>query len=203
MGCDIVLASASPRRRALLQQIGIRCHCQPVDIDEAAHGWETPVVTVQRLARQKAEAALQRLDSGWHGLPVLAADTVVELDGELLGKPADHEHARWMLTRLSATTHFVHTAVALQCNGELLQALSTSRVTFGELDSAQIERYVGSGEPLDKAGAYGIQGSAAAFIRHLEGSFSAVMGLPLYETAQLLVQCGVDIQHSSFQSETA
>ena len=203
MCCDIVLASASPRRRELLDQIGIRSHALPVDIDESVLDGETPAQTVQRLAVAKARRAGQRVDGRWRYLPVLGADTVIELDGVLLGKPADAAHARRMLTRLSATTHVVHTAIALLCGERLLQALCSSRVTFGELDAAQIRRYVDSGEPLDKAGGYGIQGSAAAFIRRLEGSYSAVMGLPLYETAQLLAQCGVAVQHQPLQSETA
>lgn len=199
---DIVLASASPRRTELLAQLGVCCERLPVDIDEAPKTAELPATYVSRLAREKAEAALARLPSQWSALPVLGADTIVELDGELLGKPVDRRHAHEMLTRLSATSHHVHTAVALICHGSIHQCLHRSRVEFGQLDDAMIRRYLDTGEPLDKAGAYGIQGGAAAFIRHLEGSFSSVMGLPLYETAQLLRQCGIDVI-SKQTSETA
>ena len=187
---DVVLASASPRRRELLQQIGLRCRVLPVAIDEAQLAGEAPADYVTRLAREKALAAsaLSECDTS---LPVLGADTIVELDGELLGKPADSGQAEAMLARLSGNRHRVHTAVAVICNGEVNTRLQTSRVSFAELGPAQIHAYVASGEPLDKAGAYGIQGGAAAFIRHLEGSFSSVMGLPLYETAALLAHCGV------------
>ena len=198
---DIVLASASPRRRELLQQIGVRCQVMPVDIDESSLANETPTEYVSRLAREKAEAASNLI--GNDHPPVLGADTIVELQGELLGKPADSAQAVEMLTRLSGATHQVHTAVAVVCHGATHQRLQSSRVTFAELTEAQIRAYVDTGEPLDKAGAYGIQGGAAAFIRHLEGSFSSVMGLPLFETAELLAQCGVEPVYNNYNSELA
>ncbi len=198
---DIVLASASPRRRELLQQIGVRCQVMPVDIDESSLANETPTDYVSRLAREKAEAASNLI--GNDHPPVLGADTIVELQGELLGKPADSAQAVEMLTRLSGTTHQVHTAVAVVCHGATHQRLHSSRVSFAALTEAQIRAYVDTGEPLDKAGAYGIQGAAAAFIRHLEGSFSSVMGLPLFETAELLSQCGVEPVYNNYNSELA
>ena len=198
---DIVLASASPRRRELLQQIGVRCQVMPVDIDESPLADEMPTDYVSRLASEKAEAASNLI--GNDHPPVLGADTIVELQGELLGKPADSAQAVEMLTRLSGATHQVHTAVAVVCHGATHQRLQSSRVTFAELTEAQIRAYVDTGEPLDKAGAYGIQGAAAAFIRHLEGSFSSVMGLPLFETAELLAQCGVEPVYNNYNSELA
>ncbi len=199
---DIVLASASPRRRELLQQIGVRCRALPVDIDESPLADEAPTDYVSRLAREKAEAAASLLGDE-NALPVLGADTIVELQGELLGKPVDSAQAVEMLTRLSGTTHQVHTAVAVVCHGATQQRLQSSQVTFAALIDAQIRAYVDTGEPLDKAGAYGIQGGAAAFIRHLEGSFSSVMGLPLFETAELLAQCGVELVYNNPNSELA
>ncbi len=199
---DIVLASASPRRRELLRHIGVRCRVRPVDIDESPLADEAPTDYVSRLAREKAEAAAS-LPGDENALPVLGADTIVELQGELLGKPADSAQAVEMLTRLSGTTHQVHTAVAVVCQGATHQRLQSSRVTFAALTDAQIRAYVDTGEPLDKAGAYGIQGGAAAFIRHLEGSYSSVMGLPLFETAELLAQCGVEPVNNNYNSELA
>jgi len=125
--------------------------------------------------------------------PVLGADTEVVLDGEVFGKPRDAVHAAAMLTRLSGRTHEVLTGVALRSGEDVAFALSVSRVTLRKLTAAEIERYVGSGEPLDKAGAYAIQGRAAAFVVHLEGSYSGVMGLPLYETAELLAKAGIAV----------
>ncbi len=199
---DIVLASASPRRRELLQQIGVRSRVLPVDIDESQLAGESPTDYVSRLAMRKASAAAALAECD-NRLPVLGADTIVELRGELLGKPADSGQAIEMLTRLSGTTHQVHTAVAVVCHGATHQRLQSSRVTFAMLTAAQIRAYVDTGEPLDKAGAYGIQGGAAAFISHLEGSFSSVMGLPLFETAELLAQCGVDPVNKTHNSEIA
>ena len=195
MSDDIVLASASPRRLELLQQIGIRCTVHAVEIDESSRQDEPAIDYVSRLARQKAQTCVASLDEELALLPVLAADTIVELDGELLGKPIDSEHAYQMLTRLSGTPHFVHTAVAVCYQNTLRETLNTSRVQFGDLSDAQIREYIISSEPMDKAGAYGIQGRAAAFIKHLDGSFSSVMGLPLYETARLLTECGVEMNN--------
>jgi len=186
---EIILASASPRRAELLQQIGARFQLMPVDIDESLNPGESSIDFVMRLACEKARAGAQRAKLKSLDYPVLGADTIVELEGEILGKPENPTQAREMLGKLSGKTHQVHTAIALVTHGPPLTALSTSVVEFGELTQADIEHYVDSGEPLDKAGSYAIQGVAAQFVKSLSGSYSGVMGLPLYETAQLLKTC--------------
>ena len=191
----IYLASRSPRRRELLAQIGVRYHLllfrarpeSPPDIDETQLPGETPDAYVERVARAKAEA-------GWKLLrlrnlplaPVLAADTTVALDGRILGKPADRKEAAEMLASLSGQRHEVLTAVALMRDDQLESALSRSEVQFKKLTSEEIAQYVATGECDDKAGAYAIQGRAARFVVELRGSYSGVMGLPLYETSQVL-----------------
>jgi septum formation protein len=197
----IYLASRSPRRRELLMQIGVRF--EPLlfregtradaDTDEAVLAGELPDDYVRRITRMKAEAAWQRVTMrrGLQRKPVLAADTTVALGNEIFGKPADAADAERMLRALSGTQHRVLTAVALQLEGRLELAVSESLVTFATLDDARIAAYVASGEPFDKAGAYGIQGRAGAFVSRLEGSYTGVVGLPLYETAQLLRLFGV------------
>jgi septum formation protein len=185
----IILASGSPRRAELLRQIGVPFQQLPVDIDEALKPDETPVEHVVRLAREKALAGAELAQQREIHLPVLGADTIIELDAEVMGKPTDDAHARAMLQTLSGRTHHVHTAVCLICDERQISALSTSAVEFAPLNPVQIERYVASGESLDKAGGYAIQGAAAQFIKALHGSFSGVMGLPLYETAELLKSC--------------
>lgn len=191
----IYLASQSPRRRELLKQIGIRFEMlllrsdprRTVDVDETPHSGEAPEDYVQRLCREKAEAghaALQfrRLPP----FPVLAADTTVALDGKVLGKPEDAEQAAGMLHRLSGREHQVFSAVAIALGDRIETALSVSTVRFAELDEERIRSYLLTREYADKAGGYAIQGHAAAFIEHLSGSYSGVMGLPLFETVQLL-----------------
>jgi len=197
----IYLASRSPRRRELLAQIGVRFEPllfregsrQDADTDEAVLPGEPPDDYVRRVTQQKAAAAWQRvtLRRGLQRKPVLVADTTVALAGEVIAKPADREDAARMLRLLSGTQHRVLTAVAIQLDQRLEMAVSESLVTFGALDDARIAAYVQSGEPFDKAGAYGIQGRAGAFVQRLEGSYSGVMGLPLYETANLLRLFGV------------
>ena len=191
----IYLASRSPRRRELLAQIDVRFHLllfrdqprQPPDVDETPLQDEAPDVYVQRLARLKAEVAWQRmLQRRLRAAPVLSADTTVTLGGRILGKPADGAEAQAMLAALSGATHEVLTAVALKHSEGLESALSRSAVTFKRLSQEEIRRYVASGECDDKAGAYAIQGRAATFVVELRGSYSGVMGLPLYETAELL-----------------
>jgi septum formation protein len=194
--CEIVLASASPRRRELLDQIGIHYHVLVTDVNEAMHAGETVLAHVQRLALAKSAAGRARMASSGFDKPVLGADTVVEIDGSVLGKPGDSAQAMQMLARLSGITHRVHTAVAVvAAQGEFVD-VNTSEVEFMKLDQSQIERYIATGEPMDKAGAYAIQGVAAQFVRCLRGSFSSVMGLPLYETALLLARCGVATLHA-------
>jgi len=187
----IYLASRSPRRVELLRQLGLSCEILPADIDETQLVNETAEHYVLRLAQQKAEACLQRLTPAQRTQPVLAADTTVVLAGLVLGKPENDDDARRMLRALSASRHQVHTAVALAFNDQLQLLLSTTQVEMMALTTAQIEAYIASGEHLDKAGSYGIQGLAAAWIVRIEGSYSGVMGLPIYETAALLRNCGI------------
>ena len=181
----ILLASASPRRSELLRQVGIAHEVRPVDVDESVHPGEAPSAYVLRLAEAKAAALWQRLEPG-ERRPVLAADTTVALEGEIFGKPGSLAEARAMLGRLSGRTHEVHTAVALLHAGGSGARVSSSSVSLRELSSAEIDWYWGTGEPADKAGGYAVQGRAAAFICHIAGSYSGIMGLPLYETWELL-----------------
>lgn len=187
----IYLASASPRRQVLLRQLGVAFEVIAAAIDERAHAGEAPAALVARLAREKALAGARLVrERGLAPRPVLGADTEVVLDGEVLGKPKDAPHARAMLARLAGRTHAVLTAVCVRRDGIERAAVSESRVTFGALDDKTIAEYAASGEPLDKSGAYAIQGRAAAFIARLEGSYSGVMGLPLYEVSALLKGIG-------------
>ena len=194
-GDRIYLASRSPRRRELLRQIGIGFEVlllreraeRPPDVDETPLMGETPDDYVRRVCRQKAATGWRRLVArGLPRLPVLAADTTVCLDQRILGKPVDNAEAAAMLAALSGREHRVLTAVAIQFDTALETTVSESIVRFDVLDEATIAAYVATWEPLDKAGAYGIQGRAAAFIAELRGSYSGVMGLPLYETAAML-----------------
>ncbi len=184
----LILASASPRRRELLEQLGVTYQVNPADLEEIPASDESPEDYVQRIAAEKAEAVWQA--SGGR-LPVLAADTEVELDGVIFGKPRDREHAVAMLQRLSGREHRVLSAVSLRTVQGMTLRLSISQVTFRPLEPAEILAYWASGEPCDKAGAYAIQGKGAIFIRHLAGSYSGVMGLPLFETADLLAASGL------------
>ena len=201
MNARIHLASRSPRRRELLAQIGVAFDLitfrgpprEDPEIDETPYPGESPVDYVIRVARAKATHG--RRIVGWRGLanwPVLAADTTLEFAGEIIGKPDDGEHARQILGKLSGNTHRVLTAVAVAWGDRLDSVLSLSDVTFSVLDETEIARYVASGEAFDKAGAYGIQGRAGAFVTHLSGSYTGVMGLPLHETTQLLRSFAVD-----------
>jgi len=181
----ILLASASPRRSELLRQVGIAHEVRPVDVDESVRDGEAPSAYVLRLAEAKAAALWQRLEPG-ERRPVLAADTTVALEGEIFGKPGSLAEARAMLGRLSGRTHEVHTAVALLHAGGSGARVSSSSVSLRELSRAEIDWYWSTGEPADKAGGYAVQGRAAAFISHIAGSYSGIMGLPLYETWELL-----------------
>jgi septum formation protein len=196
---SIYLASRSPRRRELLSQIGVRFHMllfrdrpeTDPDLDEAVLEGETPNAYVERVARAKAQAGWRRLEQ--RNLPraaVLAADTTVAIDGRILGKPADRRDAAAMLGALSGRRHEVLSAIALRYESLLECAVSVSTVEFKVLSNEDIRQYVSTGECDDKAGAYAIQGRAAQFVVELRGSFSGVMGLPLYETAQLLERMG-------------
>ncbi|MDO9466513.1 MAG: Maf family protein [Thiobacillus sp.] len=194
----IYLASQSPRRRELLKQIGIAFDVLPLrtvsgrlDVVEVPRAGEAAADFAQRMATEKAACGWRAVDLR-HLLrfPVLGADTVVELDGDILGKPRDRLDAAAMLTRLSGRQHQVHTAVAVHHEDRMELRLSSSQVRFAAIDAANIARYLEIGEYLGKAGAYGIQGRAGAFIEHIDGSYSGIMGLPLYETSELLKKFG-------------
>jgi nucleoside triphosphate pyrophosphatase len=188
----IYLASASPRRGELLRQIGVRFQIRPAAIPEIQAPGEAAEDYVRRLAAAKAEAVWTRLGAG-EARPVLAADTAVVLDGAVLGKPADAPEASAMLERLSGREHRVLTAVTLRCGGSSETLVNESEVRFRATTAAERRAYCATQEPYDKAGGYGIQGRAAVFIERLRGSYSAVVGLPLCETAALLARCGVDL----------
>jgi septum formation protein len=181
----ILLASASPRRSELLRQIGVAHAVRPVNVDESVLPGEAPSAYVLRLAEAKAAELWCRLDER-ERRPVLAADTTVALEGVIFGKPVDAADARAMLGRLSGRTHEVHTAVAVRHAGGAAARVSSSHVSLRELTAAEIDAYWATGEPADKAGGYAVQGRAAVFIRHIAGSYSGIMGLPLYETWELL-----------------
>jgi septum formation protein len=181
------LASASPRRRELLVQIGVPHVVTVAQVDETLHSGERPHDYVQRVARSKAQAIWTQHSD----LPVLAADTTVVLDGLVFGKPADKADAVRMLSLLSGRTHEVLTAVALASAAGVAMRMSVSSVRFRPLGEAEIATYWDTGEPRDKAGAYAVQGFAAVFIEALSGSYSGVMGLPLFETSELLRAAGV------------
>ena len=186
----IVLASSSPRRTALLQQIGIAHRVVPAQIDERRYAGESVEACVRRLAEQKARY-VQGLIAATE--PVLGADTAVVLDEQMLGKPVDRTEGLSMLERLSGRTHAVLSAVAVAAGAALYTALSRTEVRFRTLTLAERQAYWDSGEPCDKAGAYAIQGLGALFIEELRGSYSGVMGLPLFETAGLLARVGVPL----------
>jgi len=199
---SVYLASKSLRRQELLRQLGIDftdLHLREAagrepDIVEEPRADEPPLEYVKRVARLKASVAWHRMSRrGLAPKPVLAADTEVVLDGAVLGKPKDAADAVAMLSALSGRTHEVLTAVAVRWEAQLAQAVSSSRVTFRAMPKDEIERYIATGEPFDKAGAYAIQGKAAVFVQHLEGSYSGVMGLPLFETAQILARIGYQV----------
>ncbi|MEC4748330.1 Maf family protein [Methylomicrobium sp. Wu6] len=192
MKAQIILASASPRRRELLDQIGIAYEVWPVDINESPKVNEAPVDYVRRIAAEKSEVC-HRL-SAHRGLPVLGADTAVILNGRIMGKPKDKVDALAMLHRLSGQTHQVMSAVSLRgrTHGE---ALSVTEVTFREISEQEMLAYWATTEPADKAGCYAIQGLGSVFVQAIEGSFSGVVGLPLFETAELLLQQGIQILH--------
>jgi septum formation protein len=201
-GPAVYLASRSPRRQELLRQLGVpfeelllrEAPGRRRDLVEAPKKDEAPVDYVKRIARSKAAV-------GWHRMlrrqlpprPVLGADTEVVLDGAIFGKPADAPDALRMLGLLSGRRHEVITAVAISWDGQIVRAVSRSEVTFRKLAREEIERYVATGEPFDKAGAYAIQGRAGAFVSRLAGSYSGVMGLPLYETADILARIGFPV----------
>jgi septum formation protein len=186
----IYLASASPRRSALLEQIGVAFRSLVPSVSEAQRAGESPEVYVARVAAEKADEVWERV-AGARARPVLAADTAVVVDGEVFGKPADENEALAMLARLSARSHTVLTALALRWRERRDGVVARSEVRFRATTEAERRAYCRSGEPFDKAGAYAIQGLGALFVEHLSGSHSAVMGLPLCETGRLLRRFGL------------
>lgn len=196
----IYLASQSPRRRQLLEQLGVAYALLLPGEDEDAEGLEAvlpgeaPLAYVKRVTHLKLQAALHRRQArGLKAAPVLCSDTTVALGRQILGKPADAKDAARMLSELSGQTHRVLTAVSVGTDKKQVQVVSISKVRFAHMTPAQIKAYVASGEPMGKAGAYAVQGRAAAFIEHMSGSYSGIMGLPVFETAQLLREFGYKI----------
>jgi septum formation protein len=196
----VYLASQSPRRRQLLEQLGVRHELLLPDPHEDAEALEhelpgeAPAHYVRRVARLKLDAAVARLAKrGLPPAPVLCSDTTVALGRTIYGKPSDERDAARMLRELAGSTHRVLTAVAVQSGRKRVEALSDSRVTFAAMTPAQIRAYVASGEPMGKAGAYAVQGRAAAYIARIAGSYTGIMGLPLHETAALLRAAGIQL----------
>ena len=204
-----ILASASPRREQLLRQLGFDPQCMPVSVDESPEGGETPVALVERLARLKAERCLQQLmqHSGQQpagdSITVLGADTVIDLEGEMLGKPESQSDGLAMLKRLADREHSVLTGVCVlhtRCSASespqgRYQACVKTRIRFGSVSDEEAIAYWETGEPAGKAGSYAIQGIGAQFVAFLSGSYSNVVGLPLYETNRLLRQAGLSVNH--------
>jgi len=200
----LVLASASPRRQELLRGVGLDFTVVPADVDESSHPDEKPVDYVERVARDKALAVVSKLGMGAAGdVVVLSADTTVDVDGEVLAKPEDEPDARRMLRLLSGRTHQVHTAVVGWRISGMQTVTVTTDVTFVDLDEATIEWYLATGEHRDKAGAYGMQGAAAALVERIDGSPTNVIGLPLAETVALLHRCGIRFWSPSRRNPSA
>jgi septum formation protein len=186
---SILLASGSPRRRELLKQLAVTFKVAAADIDESVIDGETPEDYVLRLAREKAQAGFEQ-NGGL--MPALGSDTIVLLDGRILGKPETRAEAESMLQSLSGQTHHVYSAVALALKSDnVMDTLNITAVTFGKMPAQWIKQYCQSDEPMDKAGAYAVQGGTGQYIRRIEGSYSGVMGLPLFETAELLRRAGL------------
>jgi septum formation protein len=183
----IYLASTSPRRSELLTQIGVKFEVLKIEIDESPRHDESAELFVQRMAIEKALAGFQRLEKPT-SRAIIAADTIISIDGDIIGKPTDRVDCDKILNRLSGRTHSVLSAVALKYGEIQCCKLSRNKIRFKSLDQDEIAQYCQMSEPMDKAGAYAIQGYAAVFIEHMEGSYSSVMGLPLFETYQLLKQ---------------
>lgn len=190
MTLRVILASQSPRRRELLRLIGVPHEVQPADIDETQWLDELPVPHAERLAREKAT----KIAASDGEALVIAADTIVVLDGDVLGKPLDRDDAIVTLGRLAGRTHTVHTAVAVSWRGELRSGVESVEVTFRPLDAATIARYVDTGEPMDKAGAYGIQGYGATIVERIHGDYFAVMGLAIGRLVGLVRDLGVSYE---------
>ena len=190
MNKKLILASQSPRRKELLTQLGYHFTCQPADIDESVHLHESVIVYVERMAKEKATIIAMALENQQTNV-VLGADTCVTLGDKILAKPRDLAECIAILSALSGQKHQVHTAIAIHCGDKISSQVVCTEVFFKSLTPDEIIAYWHTGEPQDKAGAYGIQGIAGQFVSRIEGSYSAVVGLPLYETAQLLSSFGV------------
>ena len=188
---QVYLASGSPRRQELLVQMGVLFQVVAQNVDEVSRAEESPEDFVMRLALEKAQDGLRHTDL--KHIPVLGSDTAVVIDNTILGKPQSHQHAIEMLMQLSGRTHQVMTGVVLLNEQQTFSAVSISEVTFTEIDREMCENYWRSGEPADKAGAYAVQGKGAVFIKNINGSYSGVMGLPVFETAQLLKQFNINL----------
>lgn len=189
MTVKLILASASPRRKELLAQLQLKVRIQPVELDETPFPEEAPLIYVQRIAAEKSALCAALFEPA---LPILAADTIVVIDNQILGKPKHYEDCVAMLTRLSGRMHLVYSAVSLR-GKQHRHALSVTKVTFRTLSKQEIAAYWHTEEPRDKAGGYAIQGLGSLFIESINGSYSGVVGLPLFETAKLLAQEGIDL----------
>ena len=190
----LYLASKSPRRAELLRQIGVKFDIIEIEIDESARDGESVYELAQRLCCEKALKGHVQFKAMQVDDLILAADTLISLDGRIIGKPASEQECRHILGQLSGQAHQVLTAIALiNYQGDITHRVTSNKITFRTLTESEIEKYCASAEPHDKAGAYAIQGKAAIFIQHMSGSYSSVMGLPLFETAQLLQQAGIDL----------
>ena len=198
----VILASQSPRRRDLLSLIGIPHTVRPADIDESVHAGEQPLVCVERLAREKAERVAAAETGGTDAAVIIAADTIVVIDDRILNKPLDVEDARRMLHALQARTHHVHTAVCVARGSRRVADVASVRVRFRPLSARETDAYIATGEPMDKAGAYGIQGFGATIVDHIDGDFFAVMGLPLVTLVRLLGEVGVRYEFGRLLVET-
>ena len=189
---DLILASASPRRTEILHQIGVRHQIVPADIDETPRSGEMATDYVQRMALEKAQHVMLSKDS----TPVLGADTCVVCDGTIFGKPSHRDEAMDMLGALSGKSHWVHTAVAVAYQGDFALQISSTEVVFRKLSKQECLIYWETGEPIDKAGSYAIQGYGSVFVESIAGSYSGVVGLPIKETYLLLKKFGVPIWHA-------
>ena len=194
-GVRVILASQSPRRRELLTLVGVAHEVVPADVDETAFPHEAPAAYCERLAREKALAVAHRFPEA----VTIGSDTTVVIGGELLGKPADQADARRMLRLLSGRTHTVHTAVAVARGDELVSSVEDVAVTFRPLEDEEIAAYVATGEPMDKAGSYGIQGYGATIVERIDGDYFAVMGLPLVRLVGLLRRVGVEYRFGTLR----
>jgi septum formation protein len=187
---QLYLASKSPQRRELLAQLGLVFECIEGSVDESVLDGETPQDYVLRLAKAKAVSGQDNLVVPSQ-IPILGSDTSVVIDNQILGKPQDEQEAVAMLARLSGHSHMVYTAVAIKHNRDMKSVCCATKVFFAAMTASQINSYIATGEPMDKAGAYGIQGLGGRYIKKIEGSYTSVVGLPLYETSMLLTECGV------------